>query len=141
MTTRDMRQCNECAKSKPLNGFRVAMKRRKSYRLMVCRDCEVAYYRSSHRRTLAAAAENKRRDCGFLKQKERIKSALRRKRYPEKARAKEIVNEAISAGRIVRPKSCEKCNLSPAPKRNGASRIHAHHSDHAYPVDTYKPPC
>lgn len=131
MTTR---QCNKCNAIKPLDGFRVAMKRGKPYRLLLCRDCEIAYDRSPARRSLAREAETRRRDHGSLRQKEHVKSALYRKRHPEKARAKEIVNEAVAAGKITRPTSCGKCGLSPAPKRNGSSRIQAHHADYSAPL-------
>lgn len=137
MTIREARQCKECSELKSLDGFRVAMKRGRPYRLIVCRECEIVYYRSPHRRAMARTAENQRRDHGSLRQKEHVKSALYRKRHPERARAKEIMNEAVAAGRINRLTSCEECGLSPAPKRNGASRIQAHHSDYSAPLSVF----
>lgn len=129
-----LRQCSKCHEPKPLELFRMTLKCGKPYRRTLCRDCEIVYGRSARHRSLARDAENRRRDCGLLKQKDAAKSLLYRERHPEKTRAKEILRSAITSGTIIRPSACEKCEQSLAPKRNGASRIQGHHPDYNEPL-------
>jgi hypothetical protein len=58
-----------------------------------------------------------------------------RKRNPEKIKAHDILNGEVRAGRVIRPRFCEKCGDTPEPARDGRSSIHAHHSDYSKPLD------
>lgn len=47
----------------------------------------------------------------------------------KKQLARDRVNNAIRAGKLVRPESCEKCGKTPSRSADGRSNIHAHHKD------------
>ena len=47
---------------------------------------------------------------------------------PEKDRARDVLNRAVRAGHIVRPKSCQECG-------DEDRRLHGHHSDYSRPLD------
>jgi hypothetical protein len=49
-----------------------------------------------------------------------------RERYPEKTKARNLLNRAVLAGRVERPSACEECGSS--------GEIHAHHADYAKPL-------
>lgn len=52
---------------------------------------------------------------------------IQQERYPERVKARDILNKAIRAGKIRRPDICPKCNK----KR----KVHAHHKDYSKPLD------
>lgn len=46
---------------------------------------------------------------------------------PEKARARDVVNGEVRAGRIVKPVTCERCGFK--------CKLQAHHSDYSQPLN------
>lgn len=44
--------------------------------------------------------------------------------------ARSRLNNAVAAGKLVRPRRCSRCGASPKKDRLGRSRIHAHHPNH-----------
>lgn len=60
--------------------------------------------------------------------KERIRSIIRGKTTPAKCRG--VANEAIQAGRLIRPNFCPVCGVSHIEKR-----IEAHHDDYFRPLE------
>lgn len=55
-------------------------------------------------------------------------------KYPEKEKAKWLLNRAIASGRIVRPEVCDECR-KPDKRRDGRSLIQAHHDDYSMPLE------
>lgn len=126
--------CKYCDETKPETAFSLDSE---GYRCARCRDCTNTYNRSAYSRTLRKAGEARRRMRGdeALKAKQIRKATLRAERYPEKELAKRIVRQAIVQRRLVRPAHCSQCGSEPSPKRNGVSRIQAHHADYSKPLD------
>lgn len=50
-------------------------------------------------------------------------------------RAYGMVRNAVKQGVLVRPTSCERCGIEPAPASDGRSRIQAHHHDYSRPLN------
>lgn len=48
-------------------------------------------------------------------------------KWPEKARARRMVRDAIKRGKLVRPNTCSECGKNPGSGADGRSLIHAHH--------------
>jgi hypothetical protein len=46
-------------------------------------------------------------------------------------RARGHVKSALKAGLISKPDTCERCGQKPVPGKDGRSRLHGHHHDHA----------
>jgi hypothetical protein len=77
---------------------------------------------------IAYKAEMKRRGEWGKYRGDRTKQTRRyRAKYPEKVRASRLLQSAIEAGRIIKPKSCAIC------MRDG--RIEGHHKDRKKPYD------
>lgn len=57
-------------------------------------------------------------------------------KWPEKARARRMVRDAIKRGALVRPSECIQCGCNPGQRSDGRSLIHAHHfKGYDYPLD------
>lgn len=89
-----------------------------------CRECRREYNRATRERT-----GNK----GHAPSPERNREY--RRRFPERHNAQEAVQRALKAGLLIRPTECEECGKMPAPRKNGASGIVAHHPDYTKPLD------
>lgn len=50
-----------------------------------------------------------------------------RAKFPEKVRARQLLKDALRAGRIQRPGQCERCPVT--------MNLHGHHPDHSKPLD------
>lgn len=77
------------------------------------------------KRTRTITAKAKQRDIECRKRYS--------KRYPEKEKAKWLLNRAIAAGKIIRPEFCENCK-KPDRGRDGRSLIQGHHDDYSQPL-------
>jgi hypothetical protein len=53
-----------------------------------------------------------------------------RAKYPEKAAAHDAVKNAVQAGRLVKPSTCQRCG-KPFEKR----LLHSHHHDYSKPLE------
>jgi len=60
------------------------------------------------------------------KEKERLRSANRRKVKDEKSKARKILNDAVKKGLLVKPELCEKCHQG--------ERVTGHHKNYAEPL-------
>lgn len=75
-----------------------------------------------------------RKRLAYIQMKKRKKYGVKRnskKKYvPDrfKARARQILCEAIQKGKIVRPKKCSECGGS-------RSKLHGHHTDYSKPLN------
>ena len=62
------------------------------------------------------------------KEKYKIQGEILRKKYPEKARARSLLSNAVCDGKIIRPNKCSLCLCE-------NSKIEAHHPDYSRPYD------
>lgn len=98
------RRCNRCGHVGPLSEF--------GERRSVCLPC-LRVERRAYYRTIA---------------EQRRASAKRyRDANPEKTRAHWRVKDALNAGRLTRPATCERCGIT-------TTRLDAHHADYSRPL-------
>lgn len=50
-----------------------------------------------------------------------------REKYPEKYKARNLLNSAVRDGRVIKPGACESCGAK--------EHIHGHHDDYSKPLD------
>lgn len=123
--------CSSCAVRKPVADFAM---RNRSVRRGQCRECWNLRHRSPEKRSIRNAANARNRTSDAWRGRERKHSAKRYSKFPEQAKAKQMVRRAIQTGALVRPAACEICGLSPKPQRDGKSSIHGHHDDYSKPL-------
>lgn len=107
-----------------------------------CNQCLYKKYGAKQRRRLATPqAKEKlkqwrrnREVSAVAKARERFHSRRYAALYPEKEKAKWLLNRAILAGQIVRPIVCPRCKSGDR-ARDGRSLIQAHHDDYSKPLE------
>ncbi len=57
----------------------------------------------------------------------RATAAKARRRFPERARARQLLWQSVRRGLVQRPDKCERCGEIPKQRRDGASGLHGHH--------------
>lgn len=62
----------------------------------------------------------------------RVRHYLRK--HPERVTAYDKVRTALRNGTLVRPSTCSECQHKIQPRRDGRSRIQAHHEDYSKPL-------
>lgn len=82
-----------------------------------------AYRYANHDKVIEWEKKNRQTEHRRAKNAEYHRAC--KERYPERFRARALLNQAIKRGEIVRP-PCEKC---------GAPKPHAHHHDYSKPYD------
>ena len=94
------------------------------------REMDRQYYVDNHEERLETAkiAQKKYYQTEKGKASYYRHGKLCRKRYPEKARARSLLSNAICEGKIIRPKNCSLCN-------SDEFVIEAHHPDYSKPYD------
>lgn len=123
----DARRCKRCHCEKSLGEFYVLKRTGKHY--TTCKDCIKAQVKARYiaKPELVAAYERKR-----FADPERKKKALEyqrraRAKHPQKNRARQIVNNGMRDGLIVRPDACSHCGIKCVPE--------AHHHDYSKPFE------
>lgn len=98
--------CYICKQDKPITEFHKQCKK--------CIPCQ-RIYQAQH---------------GFFRKTKyyREKQKRYRVRYPEKAKAHQLVNEAILSGLLVKPSKCQNCG-------NFWLKLHGHHEDYSKPLN------
>lgn len=104
-----MKRCTKCGVEKPLSGF-YRDRTHKDGWCTQCKACRKAY--SASKRGKEAQRRGSRR---------------KRKRFPEKIKATNIVNHAIRDGKLERPTICPSCDTE--------TFVEAHHPDYTKPLD------
>lgn len=107
-----------------------------------CNPCLYRQYGAKQRQRLATSGAKEklkqwrrnRTVSAAAKKRERFHSRRYATLYPEKEKAKWLLNRAILAGRIVRPAVCPQCK-SVDRARDGRSLIQAHHDDYSRPLE------
>lgn len=132
--------CKVCCSAKPFADYYES-------NLRTCKECvkqrvrrnraaKVGYYR-------AYDAQRFKSDPKVIARHKRYqatpagKAALRRshlrtmERYPDRRTAHVLLGNALKAGRVAKPDTCEQCGRSP----RKASHLHGHHDDYTKPLD------
>ncbi len=103
-----MKRCPKCKSWKELSEFHKVGSNKDELRCQ-CKDC----CRKAHRKYLQTdegrAAKRKYRQSERGKETIRRSSRKRRQLYPEKAKARSDVSNAIRDGKLTRPSHCESC--------------------------------
>ena len=147
-----MRQCSRCARFLPLAHFGVDRSKRGDVN-PCCRECERersrAYRASKLGQKTAKSrfhseeyllrrrewAKERRVSGNWYDERERKHAAIYRERYPEKDRAKQILNKAVVSGAIIRQTTCESCGTINPRGTDGRTLIQAHHDDYSKPLE------
>lgn len=116
-----MKKCYKCGKQKQLTEF-YPHKGNRDGRLGQCKECSKAYSIRWRQENIEKVREHDRQR-GARQSPEYL--ADYRKKYPNKYRATNMVNNAIRDGKLFR-EPCEYC---------GNTKTHAHHDDYAKPLN------
>ncbi len=116
-----MKKCFKCGEWKPLSEF-YRHKGMADGHLNKCKTCTKADVRRSRKVNIDHYREYDRQR-GNRQSPDYHKEY--RQKYPEKYRARTMVNNAIRDGKMKREEKCSEC---------GAPHPHAHHDDYAYPL-------
>ncbi len=119
-----MKRCYRCKIDKKHKDFFVSKTSRDGLKTY-CKTCTVEYnssYGSQHKK-------NKYKTDESFREKKKKEVRDRRKKSPEKMRARSVFSKHVVAGKIIRPKVCSHC------KRSDKKRIEGHHEDYIKPFD------
>jgi hypothetical protein len=127
------KKCTKCGAEKPLCSYHRSKAGRLG-RVAKCKTCVKEYNATPERRAAIkasgaanrAATERKYKRSEKGKAIQRKCAKARRKKHPEKMRAKDKVKYAVRIGRLVR-QPCEVCGST--------TNVHAHHDDYSKPLD------
>lgn len=124
--TKLLKSCTKCCEVKPVEEFH-RMTAAPDGRQSTCKVCG-----NEHKRLWRAAnreVENERyrayRAANGAAVSKRNQSY--RSEYPERARAHNAINNAITAGKLTRPGTCSKCGKP--------GKVEGHHDDYSKPFD------
>lgn len=135
-----MKICFKCNIEKPLTDY-YRHKKMQDGHLNKCKECtkkDVHKHRDENIEKVRAydrdrpnKIDRSNKQCIYLKTEKgkevRYKSTVNyREKYPLKYKATCAVGNAVRDGRIIRPKTCSKCNKECKP--------HAHHDDYSKPL-------
>lgn len=130
-----MRQCSSCQQLKDDSCF---YKNPNSYQCKACQSAQQKAYRQNlsqdkkDKLTLSFRryAENNREKIRIKSRKYISRKDVRERHDflldPVKKRAGELLRNAVHAGKIVKPDSCQECGQ--------AGMIHGHHADYSKPM-------
>jgi len=117
-----MKICIKCGEEKPLSEFHRHKNRPGGHR-SDCKDCRRLYrqkkYHENPEKIKLAGLKWRRANPD--------KAAAQTKRYPEKYKARKVLNHVIEKGRISKPKTCSVCGKT--------GRVEGHHEDYSKPLE------
>lgn len=122
-----VKRCHKCGKEKPLEDFARRSAAKDGHQGQ-CKECVRSYCREWGQRNREKVSANKRRWYEENKATQARHRAEYKARHPEKVAARAAINNAIYAGRLVKPSTCSECGRS-FPSR----LLHAHHEDYCKP--------
>lgn len=121
-----MKKCFKCGEEKPLDDFYKHSQMADGH-LNKCKECNKSDVQRNYR---ARKEQYREYDRSRQQRPERraaklIYGKMRKQRFPHKAKANEMVSNAIRDGRLIR-QPCEVC---------GERKSQAHHDDYFKPLD------
>lgn len=101
-----------------------------SYHCIPCRKENYARWREKH--LAEERARDRIRNSERMKQEDyreymKERKEVYRKRHPIRTRARRLLQQAVSKGKIVKPKNCERCT--------DRTKLHGHHYDYLRAFD------
>lgn len=145
--------CARCGEEKPEGDFykrKEGIRKRRSKCKVCSSECCAEYRQGNEEAIRTQKLEYRQNNKGFLRAKraehysknKEACQARRKKwaqdnpdkvrrqfgRYPEKAKARNAVNNAVAAGRLLKPGVCSVCS-------SFEDRIEGHHEDYSRPLD------
>lgn len=122
-----LKTCTKCGGTFPRTEFRREPRIKRDGRYPWCFTCDRQqkrkYRYANHDKVLAYEKQNRATERRRAKNAEYQRAC--KEKYPERFRARKLLNQAIKRGEIIRP-PCQKC---------GAPKPHAHHHDYSKPYD------
>jgi len=118
------KKCFKCGELKPLKDFYIHAEMADGH-LNKCKRCtknDVRLFRIEHPERLKIYERTRNRSKISA-----IRTKEWRKKYPERYKAQNMLNNAIRDGKIIKQKKCEICGSD--------SHIHAHHNDYSKPLE------
>lgn len=131
-TTPDYKQeelvCRVCKKSQPLTEYYENKAYKNGYE-KYCKTCRKAYNYKWYDANKEHVREQHReyRSDERVKKLELAKTKRLQAKYPEKTKARYMVRDALSAGKITKPDNCTSCDAT--------GRLEGHHNDYSKPLD------
>ena len=102
---------------------------------LVCANCSVEFIASKRQERRTRWAKKNQPLFGFCCSALCISAMGVKHRRGNRLDAQRLshsrLNNAVDAGKLVRPETCSMCGVSPGKDRLGRSRIEGHHPDHA----------
>jgi hypothetical protein len=144
MAAEDYKTCTECGQPRLLKYFYKHRRTKDGY-TYECSDCIKANVHAWQKANPKRANEGRRRwqkqnrellsERARQEREENPDSALERnrrhrERHPAKDRARNLLNTAVTRGKIEKPDCCEECG-----EIWESWEIHAHHKDYERPLD------
>jgi hypothetical protein len=151
--------CSQCGEEKLLPLFAID-KRTASGLSSWCRDCKneqkrtyrktavgkaksVEYHRkdSENAKTPEGREKHRRyfrsaRSRGIGAECARRQAAKSRARYPERAKARRLLRDAVEKGIVIKANHCENCGVVNPLRQDGKSALHGHHHrGYGFPLD------
>jgi hypothetical protein len=130
------KQCAGCGVPKPLTAF---------YRQAAgtfgtspqCKECRLTYFRATQDDYRKRKSARRKVSSASPAEAARVRRAAANyaAKYPEKAKAKRLIRDAIVRGEIAVPQFCSQCGSSGVRPRHGARAIQGHHDDYTRPLD------
>lgn len=123
-----LKECFKCKRTLPLTDF-YAHPAMSDGRLGKCKECAKADVKANREARREQYAEYEQERFKTPKRKRQVAESQRRrrKRNPEKDRARRLLWQAIIAGKVIRPTKCQQCGRACEPE--------AHHWDYYKPLD------
>lgn len=123
------KRCSRCGEEKPLDEFypRKDVKDGREGRCKACARAKTRAWREGDPELVSAAYRRWRLSNPKAREEGRKRH---RKRHPEKARARRILNLAVHRGTILKPTHCEACG-----QEFEKSDLHGHHHDYSKPLE------
>lgn len=122
------KRCFKCHKARPLAGFYQHPMMADGH-LNKCKECTKRDSVLNYRRKMADPAWVDKERARQVRKVLRTGPLLRAK-FPEKYRARRLLQGAVEKGKIAKPESCQQCA-----RILGKRFIHGHHSDYSRPFD------
>ena len=119
-----MKECTKCKIFKPLDEFSKDNRNKIHGRQYWCKLCAKSY--SKQPLMAERLAQYRKEYKQNNKQKFRDSATKARKKFPEKCKARHLVDYALRTGTLVRPETCSHCCSECTP--------HAHHKDYTQPL-------
>lgn len=120
-----MRTCKRCGVAKDITEFY----HHRGYPAAKCKPCCRESVKENYRKNIDHYRDYEKRRFKSLYRKQKMLEYQRnrRKRDPEKNKARSVLWREIRKGSVVPPKACSMCNAT--------GRIEAHHHDYSKPLD------